>query len=252
MDRRAYDHLKQAIEDLGSSSSFMRAPVRQAKDEARVALAAFQREPLSPALREASIALGDRLEFIEIHHPALDWEPLLRAWKAVEREALGARAAWKRAPAGTGQITTWGRLTAGTGLCPSCGTRRVGAFRWCRSCQFDYDTMTSRAAGPSPASSPPAAATPPLGTPAAVPAAPIQYLGMLPSTRHGILAVWLGLVVVGWAWILASDDFAAAYVLGFTWFCVVTVPIGLISLVWQGVRQAQVSLELERRLKGRK
>ena len=87
MDRRVYDHLKQAIEDLGSSSSFMRAPVRQAKDEARVALAAFQREPLSPALREASIVLGERLEDIRVHEPALNWEPLLDAWKDVEQEA---------------------------------------------------------------------------------------------------------------------------------------------------------------------
>jgi hypothetical protein len=82
-----YDHLKQAIEDLGSSSSFMRAPVRQAKDEARVALAAFQRESLSPALREASIVLGECLEEVEIREPALNWEPLLQAWKDVELEA---------------------------------------------------------------------------------------------------------------------------------------------------------------------
>ena len=82
-----YDDLKQAIEDLGSSSSFMRAPVRQAKDEARVALAAFQRESLSPALREASIILGERLEEVAIHQPALNWEPLLQAWKDVELEA---------------------------------------------------------------------------------------------------------------------------------------------------------------------
>ena len=82
-----YDHLKQAIEDLGPSSSFMRAPDRQAKDQARVALAAFQRESLSPALREASIVLGERLEEVEIHDPALNWEPLLDAWKDVELEA---------------------------------------------------------------------------------------------------------------------------------------------------------------------
>ncbi len=87
MDRRVYDDLKQAIEDLGSSSSFMRAPVRQAKDQARVALAAFQREPLSPALREASIVLGQRLEEIEVHQPALNWEPLRDAWMNVELEA---------------------------------------------------------------------------------------------------------------------------------------------------------------------
>ncbi len=82
-----YDHLKQAIEDLGAESSFMRAPVRQAKDEARATLVEFQQESLSPALREASIVLGERLEDIQIHEPALNWEPLLDAWKDVEREA---------------------------------------------------------------------------------------------------------------------------------------------------------------------
>ncbi len=82
-----FDHLKQAIEDLGSPSAFMRAPVRQAKDEARIALDAFQREPLSPALREASIVLGERLEDIDIHHPALNWEPLRDAWKDLELDA---------------------------------------------------------------------------------------------------------------------------------------------------------------------
>jgi len=82
-----YEHLKQAIEDLGAASSFMRAPVRQAKDEARAALADFQQESLSPALREASIVLGERLEDIQIHEPALNREPLLDAWKDVEREA---------------------------------------------------------------------------------------------------------------------------------------------------------------------
>ena len=87
VDRRVYDHLKQAIEDLGSSSSFMRAPARQAKDEARVALADFQREPLSPALREASIVLGERLEDVQIREPALNWELLRRAWMDVELEA---------------------------------------------------------------------------------------------------------------------------------------------------------------------
>ena len=87
VDRRVYDHLKQAIEDLGAASSFMRAPVRQAKDEARQALADFQQEPLSPALRRASIVLGERLEEIDIHQPALHSKPLLDAWQVVEREA---------------------------------------------------------------------------------------------------------------------------------------------------------------------
>lgn len=82
-----YDHLKQAIEDLGAASSFMRAPVRQAKDEARAALVMSQQKPLSPSLREASIFLGERLEDIQIHEPGVNWQPLRNAWKDVEREA---------------------------------------------------------------------------------------------------------------------------------------------------------------------
>ena len=70
----------------------MRAPVRQAKDEARAALADFQRESLSPALREASIVLGERLEDIQIHQPALNWEPLRR--RLAGRRARGRSEAW--------------------------------------------------------------------------------------------------------------------------------------------------------------
>lgn len=72
-----YDHLKQSIEDLGGGSSFMRAPVWQAKDEARAALADFQRESFSQALRDASIVLGERLEEIQIHDPATPISPII-------------------------------------------------------------------------------------------------------------------------------------------------------------------------------
>lgn len=89
MDQRRYDHLEQAIQDLGSPSSFMRAPVRQAKDDARAALAAFQQQPLPPGLRRAATLLGERLEAIQIHQPALDWPLLLQAWETLEREAAG-------------------------------------------------------------------------------------------------------------------------------------------------------------------
>ena len=113
-----YDHLKQAIQDLGSSSSFMRTPVRQAKDEARVALADFQLELLSPALREASIVLGERLEEVEVYQPALSWEPLLDAWKDVELEA--GSEAWD-------ELSSEGRRGPGhegyARLCPPRGAR---------------------------------------------------------------------------------------------------------------------------------
>lgn len=43
----------------------------------------------------------------------------------------------------------------GTGFCPQCGTPRVGALRFCRSCGFDFDAVPETAAG--------GAAVPPTG-----------------------------------------------------------------------------------------
>jgi hypothetical protein len=86
MDRRAFDDLKLAIQDLQPRPFFVGAPVQKAIEEARAALGAFQSQPLAPPLRLASNELGDRLEDIQTHQPALDWEPLLRAWDALERE----------------------------------------------------------------------------------------------------------------------------------------------------------------------
>ena len=28
-------------------------------------------------------------------------------------------------------------------LCPRCGTQRIGSFRWCRECQFDFEAPPS-------------------------------------------------------------------------------------------------------------
>src|SRR3990172_5057684 len=33
-------------------------------------------------------------------------------------------------------------------FCPQCGTARTGAFRFCRSCQFDFDTSAAQPARP--------------------------------------------------------------------------------------------------------
>lgn len=32
-------------------------------------------------------------------------------------------------------------------FCPRCGAQRVGAFRFCRGCQLDYDTLPSKSIG---------------------------------------------------------------------------------------------------------
>jgi hypothetical protein len=60
----------------------------------------------------------------------------------------------------------------GTGrLCPRCGTPRVGNFRWCRSCQFDFDA--DRVARPTVASTPPAPSLEPAPRPEPAFALPI-------------------------------------------------------------------------------
>jgi hypothetical protein len=60
-----------------------------------------------------------------------------------------------------------------TALCPNCGTPRVGAFRFCRSCQLDFDAVTDAAPAAGPAIAPPASpvavATPPFAASAAAP-----------------------------------------------------------------------------------
>lgn len=123
-----------------------------------------------------------------------------------------------------------------TEYCPRCGAPRTGAFRFCRGCQFDFDGAPDLAAA--------AAAAP-----APTPSQPMQHLGMLPSTRYKFLAIWVALLLLGWAYMYASNDITTAYAV--FWFGVVTVPLGLVVNIWGGVRQVQVNLEWERRLRGR-
>jgi hypothetical protein len=47
----------------------------------------------------------------------------------------------------------------GSSLCPKCGTPRVGAFRFCRSCTLDFDDI-DRAAGATPAPQAPESGSP--------------------------------------------------------------------------------------------
>jgi len=60
-----------------------------------------------------------------------------------------------------------------TDFCPNCGTPRVGAFRFCRSCQLDFDAVTDAAPAAGPAIAPPASpvamAAPPFAASAAAP-----------------------------------------------------------------------------------
>lgn len=77
----------------------------------------------------------------------------------------------------------------------------------------------------------------------------MRNLGMLPSTRYKLLGVWVALLLIGWAGILLSNDFAAAFFLCAVWFFVVGVPMAIVVGIWGSVRQAQVNLEYERRLR---
>lgn len=87
------------------------------------------------------------------------------------------------------------RGVVGTSFCPSCGTARTGAFRFCRACGLDLETLSA----PPPAVPPPAA-------PAAGSAWTAAPGGLLAATRSDpatlrLLTVlaWLGSsVCTGW------------------------------------------------------
>ena len=65
----------------------------------------------------------------------------------------------------------------GSAFCPRCGTPRVGAFRFCRSCQFDFDDIAHGAGVPGTAP-----ASPTLQTPAPTwPPPPISGNAPVPS-----------------------------------------------------------------------
>jgi hypothetical protein len=75
-----------------------------------------------------------------------------------------------------------------TELCPQCGTARIGSFRFCRSCQFDFDALPAITRAPSSAA--PAAA--PAALPVAVPAPNTAVAVPAPNTAAALAAVaWL-------------------------------------------------------------
>jgi hypothetical protein len=87
-------------------------------------------------------------------------------------------------------------------FCPQCGNARTGQFRFCRTCQFDFDTLGAAPAPviPSaPPSAPPAAGQVPL-------AAPID-MGTPPavlSSQRGLRRIWLALGVVIFVAVIAA------------------------------------------------
>ena len=104
----------------------------------------------------------------------------------------------------------------GSSFCPKCGTPRVGAFRFCRSCQFDFDEIAGGAGAappsPIPSSGPdttPRSYTENAGTTwTATPTTPAAATGRRsPLSPRGVLAivaVGLAGAVVGLGLLLAS------------------------------------------------
>jgi hypothetical protein len=75
-------------------------------------------------------------------------------------------------------------------FCPRCGTPRLGAFRFCRTCELDFDALTS---APAPEPPPPALEPPP---PALVPAPA--------ASDHSGLGLWItaaGASLTGIIWL---------------------------------------------------
>ncbi len=80
-----------------------------------------------------------------------------------------------------------------TGFCPKCGNQRVGQFRYCRSCGFDFDQSTAEAPT-SGASDPGLRVVPP---PAVQPAARGMGTGRIVAWGIiGVLIVAIGLLIV--------------------------------------------------------
>ena len=89
MDPALLHELHAAVDDIGQRRLAPAVTVAQAKHQARGALIAFGQQSLSTTVREATLALGHRLDEIDPDHPTLAWEPLNSALTVLEREIAG-------------------------------------------------------------------------------------------------------------------------------------------------------------------
>jgi hypothetical protein len=95
-------------------------------------------------------------------------------------------------------------------FCPRCGTPRLGAFRFCRQCELDFDALnfspTADQAPPATLSAPTAQPTPPpiLATPAAEPSPPAA-IPPPEASDHSSVFLWslsaAGLAGIVWLWL---------------------------------------------------
>ncbi len=82
-------------------------------------------------------------------------------------------------------------------FCPRCGTQRTGAFRYCRSCQFDFDNTAAEGAPAQPTTpAQPAAPGPPVQT-ASIPASVAAGMIELEKLRAILIPFRIGGIVVG-------------------------------------------------------
>jgi hypothetical protein len=102
-------------------------------------------------------------------------------------------------------------------FCPRCGTARIGSFRFCRSCGFDFDAdPTSQASAgmpmASPAAAPPAAQPVPATPTAASPSPASATTKPGPDLRIGIALIAVIAVVIGGLLLLSRGSGGAASV----------------------------------------
>ena len=87
-------------------------------------------------------------------------------------------------------------------FCPQCGNARVGQFRFCRTCQFDFDTLGAAPAAVAPIGPP---SNPPgleVGPAAAAPAPAIAAVGIAP--QRDLRRIWLALGIVIFVAVIAA------------------------------------------------
>ncbi len=92
-------------------------------------------------------------------------------------------------------------MTIDAAFCPSCGTRRLGSFRFCRSCGFDFDMSASHAPGGPPLATAAGATGPTSAPPPPARAAPATVAG-----PRNDLAIFAG---VAWLAAAAATAFLA-------------------------------------------
>jgi hypothetical protein len=104
-------------------------------------------------------------------------------------------------------------------FCPRCGTPRLGAFRFCRTCELDFDALTS---------APPTEPPPPASVPPPV------------ASDHSRVPLWIvaaGACLAGivWLWLnVGPYDLSAQLLIvvlwGALWIGIVAVAVRLVIL----------------------